>query len=201
VSTAHGNASVSAGAVRSRSGPKLGSASRWRRGLRRPARAARLAGQQRRLVGGAPGRSRRGPGGRFPSGVRQLADTGPGSRPEPRRPAAVPSKWLNEWYPFPPWPASRPGGLDNTTGWTSCTISPLRSTAARSTTGTWSPSPQPSTTSSAPSYDDAVIPHVRCSGRGGDTGVTSGGSQLEHIFSLSPRAGCHQSLRFGAFWR
>jgi hypothetical protein len=192
---------VSAGAVRCRSSPPRG-CSRWTRRWRRAARAVRHAGQQRRRAGGATARSRGGHGGPLRSGARPRAGTEPGSSPGPPHPAAAPSKSLNEWSPFPPWPRSQPGGLDSTTGWTSCTSSPLRSTAARSRTGTWPQSPRLSTTSSGLSYVDAAIPrasrrHHHC--RGGDTGVTPGGSRLERRFLLSPRPGCHQSPRFGAF--
>lgn len=94
---------------------------------------------------------------------------------------------LNEWSPFPPWPASQSEGLDSTTGWTFCKSSPLRSTAARSTTGTWPRSPRLSTTSSGLSYDAAAIPGARRRrGRGEDSGVTLGRSHLEEIFRCHP---------------
>jgi hypothetical protein len=87
-------------------------------------------------------------------------------------------------------PARRPRQLD---WWTFCKSSPLRSPAARSTTGIWAPLPRPSTTSSAPSYDDAAHPRARRRrGPGGDRGVTLGGSRPEGPFLLSPPSQrCH----------
>ena len=146
---------------------------------RKAARAVRVGGPRPRRAGGATGRSPRGHGDRSRNGARRPAGTGPGSSPAPPHPDEALSTSSNGWSP------SRPGGRrqrrspGRSAGSMFFGSSPPRWTRARCMTGTCSPSPRPSTKSSAPFTGAAARPNVQDRrGRGGDNGVTWGATTL-----------------------
>jgi hypothetical protein len=178
VTTELGSAIASGVAVSSGNDRSRGSRHHWTARQRSTARAVRLGGPRPRRAGGATGRSPRGHGDRFRSGARRPAGTGPGSSPAPPPRDAAPYTSSNGWSPSRPGRRRQRRSPGSSPGWTSCESSPPRSSRARCTTGTCSPSPRPSTKSSAP-FTGAARPYVhkRC-GRGGDTGVTWGAITL-----------------------
>jgi hypothetical protein len=180
VTTELGNAIASGVAASSRRNDRSrGSRHHWTARQRSTARAVRLGGQRPRRSGGATKRSPRGHGDRFRSGARRPAGTGPGSSSAPPPPDAVPSTSSNGWSPSRPGRRRQRRSPGSSPGWTSCESSPPSSSRARSTTGICPPSPQPSTTSSAPCTGAAARPYVHDRrGRGGDTGVTCGATTL-----------------------
>jgi hypothetical protein len=174
-------------AVSSMRHPSRGSRHHWTARQRRAARAVRVGGPRPRRAGGATGRSPRGHGDRFRSGARRPAGTGPGSSPAPQPLDAAPYTSSNGWSPSRPGRRRQRRSPGSSPGWMFSGSSPPSSSRARSTTGTCSPSPRPSTTSSAPCTGAAAGPNVQDRrGPGGDTGVTCGAITLR---ASPPR--CH----------
>jgi hypothetical protein len=179
VTTALASAIATGVAVSSGNDRSRGRRHHWTARQRRSARAVRLGGPRPRRAGGATGRSLRGHADRFRNGARRPAGTGPGSSPAPPHPDAAPYTSSNGWSPSRPGRRRQRRSPGSSPGWTSCESSPPSSSRARSTTGICPPSPQPSTTSSAPCTGAAARPYVHDRrGRGGDTGVTCGAITL-----------------------
>jgi hypothetical protein len=144
----------------------------WTARRRRTAGAARVGGPRPRRARGATARSPRGHGDRFRSGARRPAGTGPGSSPARPHPDAAPSASSSGWSPSRPGRRRQLRSPGSSPGWMFSGSSPPSSSRARSTTGTCSPSPRPSTTSSAPCTGAAARPYVH--DRRGRGGVTPG---------------------------